>query len=377
VKQGRRRKQAAHVAVSGPHYRKTKKKGLKKVWVLSIRRTVGGRRIIERHEYATESAAAKKETLVLKRLDNEQEPFDVERPGVTATVADVLESYRAPGKGSGGLAESSSVSIAYMDEHLKDFFGDSLIERMVPDDLFAYQAARRSEKAADSTIAKELRHFDAAAKSALVNGRIEAHPFARLDRAKRAALMPAPVPQGEAMSDEDFEAAYARVPSKYRAVILFIRTTGLPRGDACELRRDQIRPGPDNIVIEHPGKKRPPFVIPLAAVKHLLPPPRVGTVLVFSDEDGSSLYGGVYDAWVDACRNAGVRPANLHEMGKHSFVTDAAALKQPLDDISAATSTTATTLRGNYLHATEQRAAKVFMVMAKKRSLVGQRERRG
>jgi integrase len=319
--------------------------------------------------------ALKKQVLVERNLANDLPPFGVERPGATATVNDVLRTYRPVGRGAGGVADASLVSMKYMDAHLTAFFASDPVEKMVPDDLYAYQAHRRKEDAAESTVAKELRHFDAAAKAALVNGRIERHPFAMLDRQSRARLMPAPTPKGEEMTDADFDAAFVLLPMKYRGVVFFIRVTGWPRGDVCRLTRGQIQR--DRIVIERPGKKRPPFMIPLEIVKDILPPPRVDTKLVFADDDGGSLYGGVYDAWVDACRKAKVPPKTLHEMGKHSWVTRAADEEVPLDDIGAAQSTNPATLRRWYLHGRERRAAKAFGTMAAaraKRSQVGHAE---
>jgi integrase len=286
-----------------------------------------GHRIRTRHEYGTETAAAKAQAIAQQRIEGGLTPFAM-LEAAPMTVREALAEYHT--QHVGDTAPRSQQRMAEHRRELEALLGDVEVEALTFADLLEYRRARRADyksrtkrTLSDVTVKKELSHLRAAFRFVKVCDRVRFHVFEKLTRDARADLFP---PEGKSAGQvieaEALDAILATLHPVYAVIVRFLRATGARKGEACGLIWSDVRR--DRIVLRDEwGNKTGTREIPLVeSTRALLPPRNIdGSALVFEAPEGGSAYHGLGQAWDEARRAAGHPTLRLHDL-RHTVATE-------------------------------------------------------
>lgn len=196
--------------------------------------------------------------------------------------------------------------------HLEGFFGQDRALEMTTARLQAYQAHRLQEGANRATINRELavlhRAFVLAAKAGLLS-RVPMFP----DRLEENP------PREETLEHAEYLAIRAHLPPDFQDALDFAYETGWRKGAIFRLAWSAVdlRVGTLRLPAEH-AKNKQAQALPLSArLREILTRRaerrRLDCPLVFH-VNGKPMYHAWQDAWVRACRAAGLTGKRLHDL---------------------------------------------------------------
>jgi integrase len=235
-----------------------------------------------------------------------------------------------------------------LDRHMGPFFGDRALERIDPDRIVAYMAAKRRAGLATKTVINHLNFAHGLFAFAVKRGWVATNPVAAVDR----PWQPGPNPDIRFLELEDVEAVLRAVPDDLlgpteRVLYLTAAMTGLRQGELIALRWVDVDWPASRLRVRHnrvrgrdgtPKSRRASRAVPLADRVAMELERHFQRSTFQHDHDlvfAHPATGGPLDPskllrrFKDALDAAGVRRVRFHDL-RHTFGTRMAAVGVPL-----------------------------------------------
>ena len=292
----------------GSIYFKRDRKG-RKVYYVDYR--VKGVRRREKVGYRLGEA---EEALASRMTDIRREKFDGILPELQCTLSEVWNRYSEHSR-STKSAQQVEREKGICEKHLIPSFGGIPLNRITVDQVEAYQARRKDEKRAASTINKEVQLLKNIAKKAAEWRRLRGYQF--------AGVKPFKEPEGRVRfidQDEQFDKLVAAMPVWLRPMVIISAYSGVRQGEVRTLKKHNIDKKRRQITLER-TKNRSRRVIPMNRTVHdtvCSVPPRLDAEYLFADKEGKPFTRHkVSMAFKRACEKAGVQDFCFHDLRHH------------------------------------------------------------
>jgi len=269
-----------------------------------------GNRERERVGYRRSEAVAALES---RMTDIRRERFDGILPEPTCTLNEIWRRYLAH-----SIATKSPMQVerekGIYKNHLKSNFGTIPLNEITPEQVEGFQATRKGENKAASTINKEVQLLKNITKKAVEWKRIRTNQI--------AGVKPFKEPPGRVryLEFDQYVKLIAVLPKWLRPIVIVTAFTGMRRGEVCTLKRENIDLKTRQIILEETknGDRR---VIPMNQTVYEVIidlPPRLDTLYLFAGEDGEPLkLERVSVTFKRKCKTAGIENFCFHDLRHH------------------------------------------------------------
>jgi integrase len=211
---------------------------------------------------------------------------------------------------------------------LKQFFKSQPVGSLNPRSVAAFVAFKRQNKIKNATINRYLGVLSGMMTWAVEQEILEASPLGRVSKLKEPEWV------GERPEDAKVDEIFSRLDARALPIFVFLRETGCRRGEAIELRHDQIDYANRTVSIHGNTKSGKARLVPLTdqgiwAVQAM---PKYGPTVFYHPTylkpfDGDGL-GWIWD------RARGDSPLRIHDL-RHAFAIKLAEEGCPMHYISA------------------------------------------
>ncbi len=239
-------------------------------------------------------------------------------PGEEKTLSELfakyLEEHSKPNKSGKSYVRDRAIA-----ERMVKEFCDATLAEISAEQIFEYKKKRRSQDVAPATLNKELSFLRHALEMAVVWEWLETNPATRIPREKVRNRME------RWLTPEEEERLLAVCPEWLRDMVVFALNTGFRKGEILSLTWKQIDWTREAIIFwEQKNSGRDTVPINPAAIQVLKKKSsirRLGCDLVFHTSNGTKyLARNVHEAFVTACKKAGVENFRFHDL-RHTFAT--------------------------------------------------------
>ncbi len=206
--------------------------------------------------------------------------------------------------------------------HLKEFFGDRLLESLTLDQVEKYCVFRRSRKLKagrelkGATLNREIACLKTIIRRAVLNRQIDRNPLEGLKLFKET-------PRSRTLTPDEYTRLISQCTSHLKPIVQLAYVTAMRKGEILHLRWDQVDFQNKVIVLEAEStktqeKREIPLNDELLEILHRIPR-SLGCKFVFTFKN--KLIGNIRKSFVGACVRAGIKDFRFHDL-RHCAVTN-------------------------------------------------------